>query len=182
MTDHLGRPDAPATPRVDPDEPLVLPADPDLPVPYTVAAAGWHRPNVETAAIEHLTAVVGPISARQLVDGLLAKGSNQDTAAKDTRTAGESTLPSAVLDLLTAIRDALDIPLPGVEDRDERRFCWLMDHRRSAVYSTLNAILDSPLTRVDDRDAAHIRRRTAETPVTYTVWEPPAPADGGEQA
>lgn len=37
-----------------------------------------------------------------------------DVAAKDTRAPGESTLSSDVRDLLTAIRDALDIPLPAI--------------------------------------------------------------------
>lgn len=36
--------------------------------------SAWHRPDVETAALEHLTAVVGPKSARQIVKGLIAKG------------------------------------------------------------------------------------------------------------
>lgn len=89
-----------------------------------------------------------------------------------------TTIPSEVLDLLAAIRDALDVPLPGVEDRDERRFCWLMDNRRSAVYSTLNALLDYPDPQIHDYDTNYIRRRTAETPVTYTVWQDP---EGGAQ-
>ncbi|MFJ2631081.1 hypothetical protein ACIO6U_03830 [Streptomyces sp. NPDC087422] len=99
-----------------------------------------------------------------------------DTAAKDSPRAA-STLSSDVVDLLAAIRDALDVPLPGVEDRDERRFCRLMDDRRSAVYATLKALLDERDPRIIARDAEYIRRRTADTPITYTVWQPA----GGEQ-
>lgn len=42
--------------------------------------SAWHRPDVEAAAVEHLTAVVGPVSARQIVDGLLAKGRTDGAA------------------------------------------------------------------------------------------------------
>lgn len=36
--------------------------------------SAWHRPDVETAALDYLTLQVGRVSARQIVDGLLAKG------------------------------------------------------------------------------------------------------------
>lgn len=36
--------------------------------------SAWHRSDVEKSALEHLTKVVGPKSARQIVDGLIAKG------------------------------------------------------------------------------------------------------------
>lgn len=42
--------------------------------------SGWHRPDVEAAALAHLTTVVGPVSARQIVDGLLAKGRAEQAA------------------------------------------------------------------------------------------------------
>lgn len=36
---------------------------------------GWHRPDVETAALDYLTRAIGdPAGARQIVDGLLARG------------------------------------------------------------------------------------------------------------
>lgn len=35
---------------------------------------GWHRPDVETSALAHLTTDLGPKSARQIVDGLKDKG------------------------------------------------------------------------------------------------------------
>jgi hypothetical protein len=45
---------------------------------------GWHRPDVERSTLDHLAQVVGEISARQMVDGLIAKGRAQrdDEAAK----------------------------------------------------------------------------------------------------
>lgn len=38
---------------------------------------GWHRPDVETSVLDALTKTHGPISARQMVDGLIAKGRAQ---------------------------------------------------------------------------------------------------------
>ena len=38
---------------------------------------GWHRPDVERSTLDHLAQVVGPVSARQMVDGLIAKGRAQ---------------------------------------------------------------------------------------------------------
>lgn len=37
----------------------------------------WHRPDVETSVLDALTKTHGPISARQMVDGLIAKGRTQ---------------------------------------------------------------------------------------------------------
>lgn len=85
------------------------------------------------------------------------------------------------LDLLAAIRDALDVPLPGIEEGAERAFYRLMEIRRSAVHSTLAALLADPSPQVQDHDTRYLRRRTSDTPVTYEVWEPAALAerDGG---
>lgn len=124
------------------DEPLILPADPDQPVPYTV----------------------------------------NDLAAKDTRQ-GASTLSSDVLDLLTAIRDAVDVPLPSLDETDERAWHVLMARRLSDLHTALSVSLSpqwAPTTNAAD-EAAHIRKRTAATPVTYTAWEQAEQADGGER-
>lgn len=50
---------------------------------------GWHRPDVETSTLEHLAQIVGPTSARQMVDGLLAKGRAQGAAEARTQIAQE---------------------------------------------------------------------------------------------
>lgn len=39
--------------------------------------SGRHRPDVERSTLDHLAQVVGPVSARQMVDGLIAKGRAQ---------------------------------------------------------------------------------------------------------
>ncbi|MEW2518149.1 hypothetical protein [Actinacidiphila alni] len=176
------------------DEPIVLPADPtdpDAPVPYTVAPeSGWNRPDVETAAIEHLTTVVGPVSARQIVDGLIARGQSENTAAKDTRTAGASTLSSDVLGLLTAIRDALTVPRPArggdaveyLERRRQRE--QLIADRATGVRIAAAVGADTPLHHLADTLGAltqTILDNTAAWPVEYEVRPEAAPA-GGEQA
>lgn len=152
-------------------EPLVLPADPDLPVPYTVVTSGWHRPDVETAALEHLTSVVGPVSARQIVDGLLARGKSQAGTAKDTPRR-ESTLDSAVLDLLAAIRDHTNVPLPGLNQADEHAYQRLMTTRLGELHSSLKVALSEKWVDIFDpaAETAYIRRRTAGSPVTYGLW------------
>lgn len=42
---------------------------------------GWHRPDVVASAREHLAQAVGPVSAQQMVDGLIAKGRAEVTDA-----------------------------------------------------------------------------------------------------
>jgi hypothetical protein len=93
-------------------------------------------------------------------------------------------LSSDVLDLLAAIRDALDVPLPSLAEADERAWHRLMARRLSELHVTLSVALDPKWA--DGVDAAHeaaqIRQRTAATPVTYTVWEAAEAApEGGEQ-
>lgn len=118
------------------DEPLVLPADPDLPVPYTVV----------------------------------------DAAAKDTRAAGESTLPSAVLDLLAVIRDLADVPLPSLDDADERAWHTLMMRRLGDLHVALDVALDPKWGAFDAADTAKVlRQRLNATPVTYAAY------DGGDR-
>lgn len=93
-----------------------------------------------------------------------------------------ATLSSDVLDLLAAIRDALDVPLSALTDADERAYQAVMRRRLSEVHIVLDVALDPQWIGTLDpaREAAYIRARTADTQITYTVWE--RPTDGGEQA
>jgi hypothetical protein len=106
-----------------------------------------------------------------------------DAAAKDSPAGAESTLSSAVLDLLAAIRDAADVPLPSLDLADEHAWHQLTARRLSDLHTTLSVALDPKYDGVDfAREAAIIRARTADSPVTYTLWEAPEAApDGGEQ-
>jgi hypothetical protein len=82
----------------------------------------------------------------------------------------------AVTDLLAAVVEALDVPLPGLDDADERAQHRLMERRTSLVRATLASILAHPGP-LDGREARVLRRQTELSPVTYTVWQA-APAGG----
>jgi hypothetical protein len=110
-------------------------------------------------------------AARRLAVEVTTDTAGKGIAASSQLRADAPTLSSDVLDLLAAIHDALDVPLPSLAAGDERAFQRLMEDRRSAVYSTLHSILDEDVQRIHDHDARYIRRRTEATPVTYTVWQ-----------
>ncbi|QHC30856.1 hypothetical protein [Streptomyces sp. HF10] len=77
-------------------------------------------------------------------------------------------LPAPVVTLLRAVHDALDLPLPGLTDADERAYHVLMHDRASHARITLAGVL------ADRHDlgpaAAMLREWTAGAPVTYTPW------------
>lgn len=81
-------------------------------------------------------------------------------------------LAPEVLDLLTAIRDALDVPLPTGGEEAERAFTDLLERRRTAVHGSVAALVAAhgPDLHAVTWDAEFIRRRTADLPVTYTVY------------
>ncbi|MGW6743759.1 hypothetical protein ACWGDX_24075 [Streptomyces sp. NPDC055025] len=81
-------------------------------------------------------------------------------------------IPASVIPLLTAVADALTIPLPGIDPRDERAYHRLMERRSHSVRSQLLAILAYPDLGFGD-DAARIRSETEASPVTYTPWKDP---------
>lgn len=91
-----------------------------------------------------------------------------DTAAKDTHP-GESTLSSDVLDLLAAIRDALDVPLAHWEPADERARERILSARADAARIVVAGIVDSG-HRIP-WSTTYLAERTAATPITYTLWD-----------
>lgn len=90
-----------------------------------------------------------------------------------------SEISGPVRDLLAAVVDALDVPLPGLGDGDERAFNRLMERRRSLVHSTLASILRHPTGGITPSDAEHLRAGVESQPITYTPWDP-ATVTGGE--
>jgi hypothetical protein len=76
-------------------------------------------------------------------------------------------LPPAAVDLLTAIRDHLDLPLPAEQgtkkDRKKalRKYRGLLDVRHADVVAALNDLLAVPLPDVAEH-AAQLRRFAAE--------------------
>ncbi|MEV6807329.1 hypothetical protein [Streptomyces sp. NPDC051132] len=77
-------------------------------------------------------------------------------------------LPEAAVALLRALHDALDLPLPGLTDADERAYHLLLHDRASRA----RIILECALVSNHDLGPAteQLRAWTAEGPVTYTPW------------
>ncbi|MFF8989557.1 hypothetical protein ACF09H_06260 [Streptomyces sp. NPDC014983] len=77
-------------------------------------------------------------------------------------------LPEPVVALLRAVYDALDLPLPGLTDADERAYHVLMHDRASLARVVLSGVL------VNGHNlgpaAAMLNQWTAGAPVTYTPW------------
>ncbi|MDX3536971.1 hypothetical protein PV721_21860 [Streptomyces sp. MB09-01] len=82
---------------------------------------------------------------------------------------------SAHTDLLDAIVEALDLPLPSIEEADERAYYRLLERRALAVRIILQ--INRTVTRDPCVAVEAIRTRTAEEPITYTPFEP---MKGGE--
>jgi hypothetical protein len=76
----------------------------------------------------------------------------------------------AVAELLAAVVEALDMPLPSLDDADERAYHRLLERRTAAVRNALAAKLQYLDYGVSDTTNA-IRRRTAEEPITYTPYD-----------
>lgn len=77
-------------------------------------------------------------------------------------------LPGPAVALLRAVHDALDLPLPGLTDADERAYHVLMHDRASQA----RVILECILTSGHDLGPAaeRLNTLTAQAPVTYTPW------------
>ncbi|MFF9503815.1 hypothetical protein [Streptomyces sp. NPDC014656] len=89
------------------------------------------------------------------------------------------TLPADVVDLLTAVVEALDLPIPSIETADERKHYRLLEDRTMHARIALQCLLrhrDHP--DLPD-DTAYIRRCTAEHPITYTPYDSARTEDEG---
>lgn len=110
-----------------------------------------------------------------------------DAAAKDTHDgsqppAGASTLSSDVLDLLVAIRDALDVPSPELGTPDGYEQMRLLTHQRAASVRSAAAIavqMGKPSWSVL---AQSVRDGIERHPVTYPAWQDTDEPAGGEQS
>ncbi|MDJ0461577.1 hypothetical protein [Streptomyces sp. H27-C3] len=87
-------------------------------------------------------------------------------------------LPKPVRELLQAVVDAVDLPLPDITEQDDRERTLLLDRRAAHVAIILGLVLRDGGTTIADltADAAHLRKYTAG-PLTYTPWQ--APRDRG---
>jgi hypothetical protein len=100
-----------------------------------------------------------------------------DAAAKDSPTGAESTLSSDVRDLLAAIRDALDLPLPAVDALGgwEKR-ARLISSRAVAIRTAAAVAVRTNAPHVPTLTKS-IREAIDSHPVSYPAWEPAQ--DGG---
>ncbi|MFA3840735.1 hypothetical protein [Streptomyces aureus] len=80
-------------------------------------------------------------------------------------------LPAAVVDLVAALVEALNIPLPATTDADERLYHRLLERRATTVVIALGTLLKFQSDGIGN-DAEWIRTRIAELPVTYAVFVP----------
>lgn len=78
--------------------------------------------------------------------------------------------PEAV-ELLAAIRDTLDLPLPGLSPEDESAHRRLVEQRVNIVRCTLQGLLAHP-GRLTQDSAEQIRACMAQHPVTYATYIP----------
>ncbi|KOG44774.1 hypothetical protein ADK75_34460 [Streptomyces virginiae] len=76
---------------------------------------------------------------------------------------------TAHADLLDAIVEALNVPLPSIAEADERLYYRLLERRALAVRIIVQ--INRTVTRDPSVAADAIRTRTAEEPVTYTPFE-----------
>ncbi|MGY4967578.1 hypothetical protein [Streptomyces sp. 900105245] len=88
---------------------------------------------------------------------------------------GVGSLPEPVVALLRVVHDALDIPLPGLTDADERAYARLLELRTMHARVTLACILQDG--HGVGQSVSFLRDRLEREPVTYTPWA----AAGGER-
>ncbi|MER6394260.1 hypothetical protein ABT236_38135 [Streptomyces sp. NPDC001523] len=81
----------------------------------------------------------------------------------------ERTLSAGYADLLAAVADALDVPLPSFAAADEDAYRQLLEHRAGIVRSTVQANLQH--SRDPWLAASQIRERSAGYPITYTPFK-----------
>ncbi|MGW6404228.1 hypothetical protein [Streptomyces sp. NPDC055134] len=82
-----------------------------------------------------------------------------------------SALPAAVVDVVAAVVEALDIPLPATTDADGRTYHRLLERRVTTVVIALATLLKFQGDGMGN-DAEWIRTRIADLPVTYAMFVP----------
>lgn len=90
-----------------------------------------------------------------------------------------SALTPEVRELLQAVLDAVDVPLPAHTDDDVDAHNQLLRARAADVRIQLRSALREPSLFTLAEVAEHLREWTARLPVTYTPWERTA-QDGGQ--
>ncbi|MFJ9807123.1 hypothetical protein ACIRTB_02645 [Streptomyces sp. NPDC101158] len=76
-----------------------------------------------------------------------------------------------VTELLKAIAEALDLPVPSIREGDDHKFQRLLIDRATNVWVAVTVLLQHPGSGALKHTTAYVRRHTADHPVTYTPFE-----------
>jgi hypothetical protein len=132
---------------------------------------------------EQLTVLPGPdtgvpfvtlIGSEPTSVALEVRHSDIEALAAGLRQAAGQVDPA--MTLMGAVLDAIDLPLPGLGDADERAHRRLLRARVGSAIAALSASVDQGLA----VDPAYLREMTDRYPVTYAVWTPDPAEDGTE--
>ncbi|MEV7530961.1 hypothetical protein [Streptomyces hydrogenans] len=80
-------------------------------------------------------------------------------------------LPSEVTTLVAAILEALDLPLPSVEDADERKHYRVLEKRAQDVSIGLSMLLKYSNEMPVEEAVVYVRDWTKRHPATYTPFD-----------
>ena len=85
-----------------------------------------------------------------------------------------------VLDLLSAIREALNIPLAATAEYDRRRV-QVLDHRVIDVTTIINSIIQFGDLFTATEQAQKLREWASRSPADYTPWNRSSDAEPAEE-
>ncbi|MBN3928937.1 hypothetical protein IQ279_04660 [Streptomyces verrucosisporus] len=87
-----------------------------------------------------------------------------------------SEIPTPVRELLAAVLEAIDLPMPDITETDERRAAAVQRDRTRVAAIVTRGVLE----RGHDpgHGAAYLRRRVAEVPADYCPWTGPQQGGG----
>ncbi|MFF7810832.1 hypothetical protein ACFZCF_02745 [Streptomyces sp. NPDC007945] len=80
-------------------------------------------------------------------------------------------LPGEVTSLVAAIVEALDLPLPSIEDGDEAKHYWVLEKRAQDVTIGLSMLLKFADEMPIAEAALYVREWTKQHPATYTPFD-----------
>jgi hypothetical protein len=91
----------------------------------------------------------------------------------------------AMRELLAAMAENADVPLPALSPDAERQYTRLLERRMSNLAAVLETLTNARFGKLDDKQfqgqAQMLREWAAASPVTYEVYQP-APQDKPAEA
>lgn len=86
----------------------------------------------------------------------------------------------AIRELLAAMAENADVPLPALDPAAERQYMRLLERRMGNLAAVLETLINVRFRELDDSrfqgQAQMLRKWAAESPVTYELYKP-APQD-----